>query len=71
MRLVLGTMGRRQAELLLLRSNGLSYQELAAALGMNPASVGTLLSRAIEAFRKRYIERYGERSYGKEQHGQE
>lgn len=70
-RLVLATMGSRQAELLLLRSNGLSYQELAAALGMNPASVGTLLSRAIEAFRKRYVERYGERSYGKEQHGKE
>jgi RNA polymerase sigma-70 factor, ECF subfamily len=34
---------------------------LAAALKLNPASVGTLLSRAQQAFRKEYIQRYGER----------
>ena len=49
-----------QAELLLLRSHGLSYDELAAALNLNPASIGTLLSRAQQAFRKEYIKRYGE-----------
>ena len=50
----------RQAELLLLRSHGLSYDEFASALDLNPASIGTLLSRAQQAFRKEYIKRYGE-----------
>jgi RNA polymerase sigma-70 factor (ECF subfamily) len=60
-RAVLASMDTRQAELVLLRSNGLSYEEVAAALQLNPASVGTLLSRAHQAFRKEYVQRYGER----------
>ena len=60
-RFVLALMSRRQAELLLLRANDLSYDELAAALDLNPSSVGTLLSRAQEAFRKEYVSRYGKR----------
>jgi RNA polymerase sigma-70 factor (ECF subfamily) len=59
-RLVLAALDSRQAELLLLRSSGLSYDELASALDLNPASVGTLLSRAQQAFRKEFIKRYGE-----------
>ena len=59
-RSVLSVMKRRQAELLILHSHGLSYDELASTLDLNPASVGTLLSRALQAFRKEYIERYGE-----------
>jgi len=59
-RLVLGVINPRQAELLLLRSHGLSYSEVASALDLNPASIGTFLSRAQEAFRKEYIRRYGE-----------
>jgi RNA polymerase sigma-70 factor (ECF subfamily) len=59
-RAVLGAMDRRGAELLVLRTQGLSYEELATALGLNPASVGTLLSRAQQAFRKEYIQRYEE-----------
>jgi RNA polymerase sigma-70 factor (ECF subfamily) len=58
-RRVLSLISRRQAGLLLLRSHGLSYVELASALHLNPASVGTLLSRAQQAFRKEYIQRYG------------
>jgi RNA polymerase sigma-70 factor (ECF subfamily) len=58
-RLVLAIIEARQAELLVLRSHGLSYEELAAALELNPASIGTLLSRAQDAFRKEYIKRYG------------
>jgi len=58
-RLVLSAIEPRQAELLLLRGNDLSYQELAAALNLNPASIGTLLSRALEAFRKEFVKRYG------------
>jgi len=55
---VLSAMAPRQAELLLLRSHGLSYDELAAALDLNPKSVGTLLARAQRTFRKEYIRRY-------------
>lgn len=59
-RLVLASIDPRQAELLLLRSNDLSYAEVAAALDLNPASVGTLISRAQQAFRKEYVNQYGE-----------
>jgi RNA polymerase sigma-70 factor, ECF subfamily len=59
-RLVLSVIARRHAEILLLRSQDLSYSEVALALNLNPASVGTLLSRAQQAFRKEYIQRYGE-----------
>jgi RNA polymerase sigma-70 factor (ECF subfamily) len=59
-RLVLASLDARQAELLLLRSNDLSYAEVATALDLNPASVGTLISRAQQAFRKEYVTQYGE-----------
>ena len=57
---MLAALPRRQAELLLLRSDDGSYDELAAALSLNPASVGTLLARAKQAFRKEYVKRYGD-----------
>jgi RNA polymerase sigma-70 factor (ECF subfamily) len=41
-------------QLLLLRQEGLSYRELADALGLAPGSVGTLLARAEAAFIKAY-----------------
>jgi RNA polymerase sigma-70 factor, ECF subfamily len=59
-RLVLAALDRRQAELLLLRGSGLSYSELAAAIDVNPTSVGTLIGRAQQAFRKEYIKQFGE-----------
>jgi RNA polymerase sigma factor (sigma-70 family) len=59
-RLVLAGMEPRKAELLLLRGGGLSYEDLASALDVNPKSVGSLLSRAQQAFRKEYVKRYGE-----------
>ena len=58
-RLVVAVLAPRQAELLILRSQGLSYEEVAATLELNPGSVGTLLGRAQDAFRKEYIKRYG------------
>jgi RNA polymerase sigma-70 factor (ECF subfamily) len=58
-RRVLAAIGSREAGLLLLRSDGFRYDELAAALELNPASVGTLVSRAQQAFRKEYERRYG------------
>jgi len=61
-RAVLASMTPRQSELLVLRSDGLSYDELARVLSINPVSIGALLKRAREAFRKEYVKRYGEQS---------
>jgi RNA polymerase sigma factor (sigma-70 family) len=49
-------MPERDRELLLLRAEGYSYRELAAALRLHEGSVGTLLARARSAFRARYEE---------------
>jgi RNA polymerase sigma-70 factor, ECF subfamily len=54
-RLVLARLRKKDAELLILRSNDLSYEEIARALDLNPASIGTLLRRAEDAFRKEYV----------------
>ena len=43
---------QRTAALLMLRYSGLSYAEVATALGMKVGNVGTLLRRAEEALRK-------------------
>ena len=59
-RVTLSALDPRHAELLLLHADGLSYDEIAAALNLNPASVGTLLARARQTFRKEYLKRYGE-----------
>jgi RNA polymerase sigma-70 factor (ECF subfamily) len=40
--------------LLLARHSGFSYAEVAAALNLNPASVGTLLARAERRFKEVY-----------------
>jgi RNA polymerase sigma-70 factor (ECF subfamily) len=64
-RRILAGLPERQAELLILRSSGLTYCELAAALGLNPASVGTLIGRAQQAFRKEYLKQYGTRRNGR------
>lgn len=61
-RTVLGVLNRRHAELLLLRSQGLSYQEIAVSLQVNPGYAGSLVSRAQQAFRKEYLKRYGNES---------
>ena len=46
----------RSAQILLLRYSGVSYAEIAAALKINPTSVGTLLSRAEKEFSSVYQE---------------
>jgi RNA polymerase sigma-70 factor, ECF subfamily len=55
----LARMKPAQAQLLILRQSGLSYQELARALGVKPGSVGTLLARAEGEFERRYRELHG------------
>jgi len=59
-RVVLNRLSRRDAELLLSRNSGLSYGEIADSLHLKQSSVGTLLSRAEQAFRKEFIKLYGE-----------
>ena len=44
-----------QAQLLILRSSGLSYKELADALNVKTSSIGTMLNRAEEEFRNHYL----------------
>jgi len=51
-RAVLARMPERSAAVLALRYAGLSYAEIAAALDVRASSVGTLLRRAEDAFRR-------------------
>jgi RNA polymerase sigma-70 factor (ECF subfamily) len=55
-RAALARLPERQAGLLLLRQMGFSYAELAEVFEVTPGSVGTLLARAADAFRKVYQE---------------
>ncbi len=50
-RRALDALPERERQMLLLRYEGFSYREIARALRMNEASVGTLLARAKTAFR--------------------
>ena len=58
-RAVLATLRPRDAKLLLLRASGFTYRELAATLGVQGGSIGTLLARAEAEFERRYRARYG------------
>jgi RNA polymerase sigma factor (sigma-70 family) len=59
---VLGSMKKRQAQLLALRYSGFSYAEIAAALDVSKASVGTMLTRAETEFERRYRKLEGTRN---------
>lgn len=52
LRRALGRLPRRSAVVLVLRHGGLSYQEIAAALGVKVGHVGTLIRRSESALRK-------------------
>lgn len=53
-RAAIDQMPERDRRMLLLRAEGYSYREIALALELNEASVGTLLARAQRAFREAY-----------------
>jgi RNA polymerase sigma-70 factor, ECF subfamily len=53
-RAVLATLGERDRQLLLLHHSGLSYREIAERIGVAPASVGSLLTRAHRRFLAAY-----------------
>lgn len=52
-RRVLAEMKEGQARLLVMRYSGLSYKEIAQALGVAPSSIGPLLLRAEREFERR------------------
>jgi RNA polymerase sigma-70 factor (ECF subfamily) len=58
-RAALAALRPAQAQILILRSNGLSYNDLAESLGVERGSVGTMLARAEREFERRYLEMYG------------
>lgn len=58
-RAVLASMKPHQAQVLILRASGLTYKELAESLDVKAISVGTMLNRAEDEFRKRYTELHG------------
>lgn len=49
-RAALVTLPLREQSLLLLRAEGFSYRDIASALRLNEASIGTLLARARQSF---------------------
>jgi RNA polymerase sigma-70 factor, ECF subfamily len=57
---VLAELKPRDAQLLLLRAEGLAYRKLAETLGIHPGSVGTMLARAEAEFERRFRARYGD-----------
>jgi len=53
-RVALGQMNERRAELLIMRHSGMAYKEIANALHLSPTSIGPLLLRAEREFEKQY-----------------
>lgn len=58
-RRTLAALPPEQAQLLILRHSGFSYQELSQTLRVKRCSVGTMLIRAENRFRKHYQRLYG------------
>jgi RNA polymerase sigma-70 factor (ECF subfamily) len=53
-RQALNLLPERERAMLLLQAEGYRYRDIAAALGLNEASVGVMLARARVAFRRAY-----------------
>jgi RNA polymerase sigma-70 factor (ECF subfamily) len=49
-RLALESLSERDRQLLLMREEGFKYEEIANVIGVAPASVGTLIARALRRF---------------------
>jgi RNA polymerase sigma-70 factor (ECF subfamily) len=56
-RQALAELPERDRTVLILRHSGVSYAEIAAAVGIRTSSVGTVLARAERALRARYLAR--------------
>lgn len=59
-RAVLARIPERDRTLLLMREEGFKYEEIARVVGVAPASVGTLIARALKRFTEAYSVREGE-----------
>ena len=53
-RVVLDQLSARDQQLLLMREEGFKYEEIAQVIGVAPASVGTLIARALKRFAELY-----------------
>ncbi len=53
-RAALAQLAPRDQQLLLMREEGFSYEEMARALGVAPSSIGTLIARALKRFAGAY-----------------
>lgn len=53
---ILAQLPERQQVCLMLRSTGFSYEEIAEATGIPLTSIGSVLARAMQAFRRSYHE---------------
>ena len=53
-RVVLDQLPERDQQLLLMREEGFRYEEIARVVGVAPASVGTLIARALRRFAELY-----------------
>ncbi|MCI0434868.1 MAG: sigma-70 family RNA polymerase sigma factor [Gemmatimonadetes bacterium] len=53
-RAALEQLSERDRQLLLMREEGFKYEEIAGVIGVAPASVGTLIARALRRFVKAY-----------------
>ncbi len=60
-RLALARLPRRQARVLILASQGWSYRETAALLGVRPDSIYVIAARARARFEREYLQLQGER----------
>ena len=60
MQTTLADMKPRDAQILLLRAEGLAYRELAETVGVQASSIGTLLARAEAEFERKFRIRYGD-----------
>ena len=69
-RAVLARLKPEKAQLLLLRQSGLSYREIAGALEMHAASVGTMLARAEAEFTVLYRKQTSEAKFGHNRNAQ-
>jgi RNA polymerase sigma factor (sigma-70 family) len=58
--MVLADMKPRDAQILLLRAEGLAYRELAETVDVQASSIGTLLARAEAEFERKFRARYGD-----------
>jgi RNA polymerase sigma-70 factor, ECF subfamily len=62
-RAALDELTEQDRSVLLMKAEGLSYDEIASALGLSKGSIGTTLARA----RRRLVEAYRERNRGSEE----